>query len=60
MRSINVDRVPGDRAVLPAIQSVNASYVLRAQLEVVNIRIARHADCVCGLWQGSEAKKSKR
>ena len=55
MRSIDVDRVPGDRAVLSAVQSVDDSYVLRAQFEVVNIRIAHHAVGVRGLRQGSKA-----
>ena len=54
--SVNVDWVPGNRPVLAAVQSVNRSYILRAQFEVIDRCVANHAHWVRGFRQGRESK----
>ncbi len=41
--SLGVHWVPGDGALLSAIERVQSGHVFRAQLEVVDVGIGRHA-----------------
>ena len=54
--SVDIDWVPGNRALLAAVESVNRRHILRAQFEVVHRCVADHTSGVRGLRQGRESK----